>query len=124
MSHIRVEESRHYLRAQSQGHHSSDRLEERGGERGNVRRSSSTKDERGPSSVRETLEPFQRQCCGTSLETGWSAFGLFRAHRYHLELTELNYICGNPILSGSVSLCKGAETAISSTGKGISFVES
>ena len=31
---------RHYLRAQSQGHHTTDRLEERGVERGNARRSS------------------------------------------------------------------------------------
>ena len=31
---------RHYLRAQSQGHHTTDRLEERGVERGSVRRSS------------------------------------------------------------------------------------
>ena len=31
---------RHYLRAQSQGHHTIDRLEERGVERGNARRSS------------------------------------------------------------------------------------
>ena len=30
---------RHYLRAQSQGHHTTDRLEERGVERGSVRRS-------------------------------------------------------------------------------------
>ena len=31
---------RHYLRAQSQGHHTTDRLEERGVERGSARRSS------------------------------------------------------------------------------------
>ena len=31
---------RHYLRAQSQGHHTIDRLEERGVERGSARRSS------------------------------------------------------------------------------------
>ena len=24
--------------------------------------------------------------CGNFCETGWSAYGLFRAHRYHLEL--------------------------------------
>ena len=43
------------------------------------------KDERGPSSIRRTLEPFQRQCWGTFWETGRSAYGFFRAHRYHLE---------------------------------------
>ena len=44
------------------------------------------KDERGPSSIRRTLEPFQRQRWGNFWETGWSAYGLFRALRYHLEL--------------------------------------
>ena len=44
------------------------------------------KDERGPSSVRRTLEPFQRRHWGKFWETGWGAYGLFRAHRYHLEL--------------------------------------
>ena len=50
-------------------------------------------DERGPASVRRTLELFQRQRWGNFRETGWSAYGLFRAHRYHLELnwTELNW---------------------------------
>ena len=43
-------------------------------------------DERGPSSIRRTLEPFQRQRWGNFWETGWSAYGLFRAHRYHFEL--------------------------------------
>ena len=38
--------SRHYLRAQSQGHHTIDRLEERGVERGSARRSSSKGRER------------------------------------------------------------------------------
>ena len=43
-------------------------------------------------SIRWTLEPFQRQRWGNFYEMGWSAYGLFRAHRYHLELnwTELN----------------------------------
>ena len=44
------------------------------------------KDERGPSSIRRTLELFQRQRWGNFRETRWSAYGLFRAHRYHLEL--------------------------------------
>ena len=44
-----------------------------------------------PSSVRRTLEPFQRHRWGNCRATGWSAYGLFRAHRYHLGLncTEL-----------------------------------
>ena len=52
------------MRAQSQGHHSIDRLEKRRVERGSVRRSSLTKDERGQTSVRGTLELFEIQRCG------------------------------------------------------------
>ena len=57
-------------------------------------------DERGPSSIRRTLEPFQRQRWGNFWEMGWSAYGLFRAHRYHLELnwTELLSIVSCPEL--------------------------
>ena len=51
------------MQAKSEGHHSIDRLEERVVERGSVRRSPLTKDEKGPSSVRRTLELFQRQSC-------------------------------------------------------------
>ena len=43
-------------------------------------------DERGPLSIRRTLEAFQWQRRGNFWETGWSAYGLFRAHRYHLQL--------------------------------------
>ena len=75
---------RHYLQAQSQGHHTICHLEERGVERGSARRSSLKGRER-PSSVRQTLEPFQRQRWGNFWETGWKAYGLFRARRYHLE---------------------------------------
>ena len=42
---------RHYLRAQSQGHYTVDRPEERGAERGNAPRSYVTQDERRPSSI-------------------------------------------------------------------------
>ena len=51
------------------------------------------KDERGPSSIRRTLELFQRQRWGNFWKTGCSAYGLFRAHKYHLELnwTQLNW---------------------------------
>ena len=48
------------------------------------------KDERGPSSIRRTLEPFQRRRWGNFWETGWSAYGLFRAHRHHTELNWTN----------------------------------
>ena len=44
------------------------------------------KDERGPWSIRWTLEPFQRQHWRNFCEMGWSTYGLFQAHRYHLEL--------------------------------------
>ena len=44
------------------------------------------KDERRPSSIRRTLEPYQRHRWGNFRETGWSAYGLFRAHIYHAEL--------------------------------------
>ena len=52
------------------------------------------KDERRPSLVRRTLDPFQRQRWGNFWETWLSAYGLFRAQRYHLELnwTELNSV--------------------------------
>ena len=57
------------------------------------------KDEREPSSIRRTLGPFERQCWWNLWETGWSAYGLFRAHRYHLEMdwtklvSELSTLC-------------------------------
>ena len=43
------------------------------------------KDERGPSSIRRTLELFQRQRWESFFQMGWSAYGLFRGHRYRLE---------------------------------------
>ena len=50
------------------------------------------KDERGSSSIWRTQEPFQRQCWGNVWEREWSTYGLFRAHRYHIEVngTDLN----------------------------------
>ena len=55
------------LRAQSQGHHTIDRLKERGVDRGSASRSSLIgRRARGPSSIRRTLEPFQRQRWGNS----------------------------------------------------------
>ena len=44
------------------------------------------KDERGTSSIRRTLKPFQRQRWGNFWEMGWSEYGFFRALTYHLEL--------------------------------------
>ena len=70
---------RHYLQTQSQGNHTINHLEERGSWQ-------SWKDKKGPSSVRQTLELFQRQCWGILREMGWNIHGLFRAHQYHLEL--------------------------------------
>ena len=72
---------RHYLRAQSQGHHTIDRLEERGV----LKRKRSTtfleRTEKGSSSIRTTLEMFQGQHWGNSWDTGWSANGPSRARR-------------------------------------------
>ena len=45
-----------------------------------------SKDERGPSSIKRTLEPFQRRRWRNVSETEWSAYELFRAHWRHLEL--------------------------------------
>ena len=88
-------DERHYLQAQSQGHHTiMDRLEKRGVERGSTRRLA-WKDERWPSSVRRTEELFQRQCCGHFWETGWSTDWLFRAQRYHLGLHGTKSHCYN-----------------------------
>ena len=46
-----------------------------------------------------TFEPFQRQRWGNFSETGWSACGLFRPHRYHLELS-WTIAAWNPGFSG------------------------
>jgi len=51
------------------------------------------KDERGPSSIKRTLELFERRRWGNLWEMGWTAcYRPFRTHRYHLELNwaELN----------------------------------
>ena len=76
---------RHYLRTQSQGHHTIDHLVERGVERRSVRRSSL----KGRECHRQSDEHWNRfkgNGWGNFLETWWSPCGLFRAHRYHLEL--------------------------------------
>ena len=57
---------RHYLRAQSQGHHTIDRLEERGTEKGSARRSSL----KG-----RTLDRFKGNAGGTSERRGGAHMG-------------------------------------------------
>ena len=51
------------------------------------------KDERGPSSVKQTLELFQRQRWGNVWHMGWSAYGLFQALKYHHELNWTDQRC-------------------------------
>ena len=84
---------RHYLRAQSRGHKTFDRLEMRGVERGSARRSSLKGRERAI--VNQTnIESVSKATLGKLLREGWSAYGLFRAHKDHLELNriELNFV--------------------------------
>ena len=50
------------------------------------------KDERGPSSLTRTLEPYQKQHKGNIWETWWSAYALFRADIYYLELKWTVYV--------------------------------
>ena len=69
---------RHYLRAQSQGHHSIDRLEERDVKRGSARRSSLKGRERAIVNQTNIGTVFKGNIRETS-ETGWSVYGLFRA---------------------------------------------
>ena len=59
------------------------------------------KDEGGLSSVRRTVELCQRQRWVNFWETGWSTYGLFRAHRYHLEL---NWTVTNSAMTGHRTL--------------------
>ena len=76
---------KHYLCAQSQGHHTIDRLEERSVERESARRSSLKGRERAI--VNQTnIGTVSTATLGKLLRTGWCAYGLFRAHRYNLEL--------------------------------------
>ena len=74
---------RHYLRAQSQGHRTIDRLEERGVERGSARRSSLIGRESAIVSQTNT-GTVSKATLGKLLRdgTGWSAHGSPRAHRY------------------------------------------
>ena len=81
---------RHYLRAQSQGHDTTDRRREALKEK--ALDDLPWKDERGPSSIRRTLEPLKGNVGETSERRGGAHnYGLFRAHRYHLQLNEMNW---------------------------------
>ena len=78
---------RHYLRAQSQGHHTIDRLEDSGMGRGSTRRSSLKGRERAI--VNQTnIGTVSKATLGKLLRVGVERinYRLFRAHRYHLEL--------------------------------------
>ena len=82
----------------------------RGVERGNARRSSLKGRDRAI--VNQTnLEPFQKQHWGNFWETGWSAYGLFREHKYHLELNWTN-------TRGLVWLCLSIRADSSAEDKG------
>ena len=82
-----------------------DRREERGVERGSARRSFL----KG-----RTLVLFQKQRWGNSRETGWSAYGYFRAHWYHLGHHTINHLEERGLERGSArrSSLKGRERAI------------
>ena len=71
---------RHYLRAQSQGQHTIDRLgREREAWKEEALDDLLSKDEKGPSSIRHTLQLFQRRRWGKFWGGGggggWSAYG-------------------------------------------------
>ena len=53
------------------------------------------KAESGPSSIRWTLGPFQRRRWGNFSPTEWSAYGIFRAHRYISNWTEFSLCAPN-----------------------------
>ena len=74
---------RHYLRAQSQGHHTIDRLEERSVERGSARRSSLKGRERAI--VNQTNFGTVSKATLGKRRSG-AQYGHFSARRYHLEL--------------------------------------
>ena len=77
-----VRSLRHYMRAQSQEHHTIDHLEERGMERGNARQSSLTGQEKAIVNL-TNIGTVSKAVLGKLLR---DAYGLFEAHRYHLEL--------------------------------------
>ena len=82
-----VRSLRHYLRAQSQGHHTINRLEETGVERGSARRSSLKGRERAIIN-QMNIGTVSKAKLGKLLRDGMECIiiGFFRVHRYHLEL--------------------------------------
>ena len=66
---------RHYLRAQSQGHHTIDRLEERGVERGSARRSSFERTREGLRQSDEHWNRFKGNAGETSERRGGARMG-------------------------------------------------
>ena len=78
---------RHYLRVQSQGHHTIDRLEERGMKRGSAKRSSPKGLERAI--VNQTNTGTVSKATLEQLLTDGVAerIWVFQAHRYCLELS-------------------------------------
>ena len=93
---------RHYLRAQSQGHHTIDRLEERGVERGSARRSSLKGRERAIVNQTNYSGTVSKATLGQLLRDGVERNGLFRAHRYHLELKRTYLVILQHVQSGLV----------------------
>ena len=76
---------RHYLQAQSHGHHTIDRLEERCVERGSAR-GSSLKERQRAIVCQTNVGTVSKATLGKLLRDGGRAYGLFRAHRYCIEL--------------------------------------
>ena len=80
---------RHYLWAQSQGHHPADHMEEKSVERGSARRSFMKGRERAI--VNQTnIGTVSMATLGKLLRDGVERIRLFRAHRYHLEPKSLS----------------------------------
>ena len=73
------------MRAQSQEHHIISHLEKRGVERGRARRSSIKGREMAILS-QTNIGTVSKATLGELWRDGWSAYGLFQGHRYHLEL--------------------------------------
>ena len=71
---------RHYLQVQGQGHHTIDRLEERGSAR------LSAMEGQARAIFNQMNDGTVSKTTLGKPETGWSLYGIFQAHRYHLEL--------------------------------------
>ena len=82
---------RHYLRVQSQGHHTIDRLEDRGVKRGSARRSSLKGRERAIVS-QTNIGTVSKATLGKLLSNGVERIWGFQAHRYRIELNSPQWI--------------------------------